>query len=89
MSTTPHEIFRNTLQETHLWLREVLEELCWEDEAKAYLALKATLPALRDRLTVEEAAHLGAQLPMLERLRGETDAVAMLASVPGIGKVLA
>jgi hypothetical protein len=37
MSTTPHEIFRNTLQETHLWLREVLEELCWEDEAKAYL----------------------------------------------------
>jgi putative hydrolase len=29
------------------------------------------------------------RLPMLERLRGETDAVALLASVPGIGKVLA
>ncbi|HSF29317.1 MAG TPA: helix-hairpin-helix domain-containing protein [Candidatus Tectomicrobia bacterium] len=29
------------------------------------------------------------RLPMLERLRGETDALAMLASVPGIGKVLA
>jgi putative hydrolase len=29
------------------------------------------------------------RLPMLERLRGEADAVALLASVPGIGKVLA
>jgi hypothetical protein len=29
------------------------------------------------------------RLPMLERLRGEGDAVALLASVPGIGKVLA
>jgi putative hydrolase len=29
------------------------------------------------------------RLPMLERLRGEVDAVALLASVPGIGKVLA
>ena len=29
------------------------------------------------------------RLPMLERLRGESDAVALLASVPGIGPVLA
>jgi DNA polymerase (family 10) len=29
------------------------------------------------------------RLPMLERLRGESDPVALLASVPGIGKVLA
>ncbi len=29
------------------------------------------------------------RLPMLERLRGEVDAVALLASVPGVGKVLA
>jgi uncharacterized protein (DUF2267 family) len=67
MSTTPHELFSSTLQKTYLWLREVQDELCLEDEAKAYLALKATLHALRDRLTVEEAAHLGAQLPMLIR----------------------
>jgi uncharacterized protein (DUF2267 family) len=31
------------------------------------MALKATLHALRDRLTVEEVAQLGAQLPMLIR----------------------
>jgi DNA polymerase (family X) len=29
------------------------------------------------------------RLPMLERLRGESDPVALLASIPGIGKVLA
>lgn len=29
------------------------------------------------------------RMPMLERLRGETDPVALLASVPGIGRVLA
>jgi DNA polymerase (family 10) len=29
------------------------------------------------------------RLPMLERLRGETDAVAVLASVPGVGRTLA
>jgi uncharacterized protein (DUF2267 family) len=44
-----------------------MAELCWEDQHKAYLALKATLHALRDRLTVAETAHLGAQLPMLIR----------------------
>jgi uncharacterized protein (DUF2267 family) len=67
MSTTNHELFSNTLQKTHLWLKNLAEELRWEDQHQAYLALRATLHALRDRLTVEEATHLGAQLPMLIR----------------------
>lgn len=41
--------------------------LDWDDRHKAYLALRATLHALRDRLTVEEVAQLAAQLPMLVR----------------------
>jgi uncharacterized protein (DUF2267 family) len=41
--------------------------LGWQDRHKAYMALKATLHALRDRLTVEEVAQFGAQLPMLVR----------------------
>jgi uncharacterized protein (DUF2267 family) len=41
--------------------------LGWPDRHKAYMALKATLHALRDRLTVEEVAQLGAQLPTLIR----------------------
>jgi len=67
MSTTPHELFSNTRQETHLWLKDVLEKRGWEDESKAYLALKATLHALRDHLAMDEATHLGAHLPMLVR----------------------
>jgi uncharacterized protein (DUF2267 family) len=67
MSTTHHELFSNTLQKTHIWLKELTDELHCTDQHQAYLALRATLHALRDRLTVEEAAHLGAQLPMLVR----------------------
>jgi uncharacterized protein (DUF2267 family) len=37
------------------------------DRPAAYRALRATLHALRDRLTVEEVAQLGAQLPILVR----------------------
>jgi uncharacterized protein (DUF2267 family) len=44
-----------------------MQVLQWPDKHKVYLALRATLHALRDRLTVEEVAHLGAQLPMLVR----------------------
>ncbi len=33
----------------------------------AYSVLRAVLHALRDRLTIDQAAHLGAQLPMLIR----------------------
>jgi len=61
------EIFGKTLQKTHVWLRDLMTELDWEDEHKAYLALRAVLQVLRDRLTVEEAVQLAAQLPMLVR----------------------
>lgn len=44
-----------------------MEELAWVDRHKAYLALRAVLRALRDRLSVDEAVDMGAQLPMLVR----------------------
>lgn len=61
------DTFQSTLQKTNLWLGELGQELGWDDSRRAYRALRATLHALRDRLTVEETAHLGAQLPMLIR----------------------
>jgi uncharacterized protein (DUF2267 family) len=67
MSMTGVESFDATLQKTHIWLNELMDELHCDDRYKAYAALRATLHALRDRLSVEEAAHLGAQLPMLIR----------------------
>jgi uncharacterized protein (DUF2267 family) len=62
-----NDIFGRTLQKTHEWLHELMDDLGWEDTHRAYLALRCTLHALRDRLTVEEAAKLAAQLPMLVR----------------------
>ncbi|WP_404383043.1 DUF2267 domain-containing protein [Caenispirillum salinarum] len=64
MSATGLEMFDKTLQETNIWLNEISEHL-GGDKQHAYHALRATLHALRDRLTVEEAAHLGAQFPMM------------------------
>jgi uncharacterized protein (DUF2267 family) len=68
MSTTGLEVFDTTLEKTHTWLNDVMKEMGWEHERKrAYQALRSVLHALRDRLTVEEAVDLGAQLPMLIR----------------------
>jgi uncharacterized protein (DUF2267 family) len=67
MSVTGLEVFDTTIRKTNTWLHELMEELGWSDRHKAYLALRATLHALRDRLTVQEVAHLGAQLPTLIR----------------------
>jgi uncharacterized protein (DUF2267 family) len=59
--------FESTVQTTNVWLDDVLDRLGWEDRYRAYHALRAVLHALRDRLTVEQAAALAAQLPMLVR----------------------
>jgi len=65
--TTGIDTFEHSLQLTNIWLKDVMARLGTDDRHIAYLALRTTLHALRDRLTVEEAAHLGAQLPMLVR----------------------
>lgn len=67
MSATGLEVFDSTLQKTNTWLHELMEELAVDDRHLAYSALRVTLHALRDRLTLNEAVHLGAQLPMLLR----------------------
>lgn len=65
--STGIEAFDHSLQLTNLWLNDLMRRLGTEDRHLAYLALRTTLHALRDRLAVDEAAHLGAQLPMLVR----------------------
>ena len=67
MSTTGLSAFDTTLQKTQEWLKDIMAELKWEDKHRAYQALRAVLHALRDRLTIEETAQLGAQLPLLIR----------------------
>jgi uncharacterized protein (DUF2267 family) len=67
MSTTGLEVFDRTIQKTHIWLKDLMGILDSTDRHEAYLVLRATLHALRDRLTIEETAQLAAQLPMLIR----------------------
>jgi uncharacterized protein (DUF2267 family) len=59
--------FDSTVHTTNTWIKDVTEALGWEDRHRGYYALRAVLHALRDRLAVDEAAKLGAQLPMLVR----------------------
>jgi uncharacterized protein (DUF2267 family) len=61
------EVFETTLQKTNLWIKQISDALHWNDHHKAYHGLRAVLQMLRDRLPVPEAAHFGAQLPMLVR----------------------
>jgi uncharacterized protein (DUF2267 family) len=60
-------VFDSTVQKSDKWVKEVMEQLNWDDRDRAFAAMRAVLHTLRDRLTIEEAAHLGAQLPMLIR----------------------
>lgn len=67
MTTTSYETFEKHVQKTNQWLAEVQADLGWDDRHQAFRALRATLHALRDRLTLEETAQFGAQLPMIVR----------------------
>jgi uncharacterized protein (DUF2267 family) len=60
-------IIERSIEKAHIWLNEVAEQLGTEDRQEAYRALRAYLHALRDRLPVNEAAQLAAQLPELIR----------------------
>jgi uncharacterized protein (DUF2267 family) len=48
---------------------EIEQAMQWPKErrSQSYAALRAVLHAIRDRLTVDEAAQVAAQLPMLVR----------------------
>jgi len=65
--STGLDTFDKTVQESNLWLKDVMERLNTNDRHHAYSTLRAVLHALRDRIGAENAAHLAAQLPMLLR----------------------
>lgn len=67
MSDTQVTALDHSVQQINIWLKTLGEELHWEDRHDAYRALRAVLHALRDRLTAEQAVHLGAQLPTIVR----------------------
>lgn len=64
---TSVEALDTTLQKTNAWLSSIEGCLPGISRHEAYAALRAVLHALRDRLSPDATAHLGAQLPMLIR----------------------
>ena len=60
-------VFESALVDGYQWVEEVKDELGWEDSHDALRALRAALHALRDRLSVDQGAHLAAQFPLLVR----------------------
>lgn len=60
-------IIERSVEKAHIWLDEVAGQLGSDDRWQAYRVLRAYLHAVRDRLTVDEAAQLAAQLPDLIR----------------------
>jgi uncharacterized protein (DUF2267 family) len=60
------EVFDKTIHITNTWLAEMMKTL-GPDRQVAWHALGAVLRALRDRIPLGLAAHLGAQLPLLVR----------------------
>jgi uncharacterized protein (DUF2267 family) len=60
-------LFEKMNQHAMSWVSDMMAELRTEDPHKALHALRAGLHAMRDLLTVDGAAHLSAQLPMLIR----------------------
>jgi uncharacterized protein (DUF2267 family) len=99
MSPVEPSIIERSVEKTHVWLNELADELGVEDHQYAYRALRAVLHTLRDRLTVDTAATLAAQLPTLIRgiyyedwVPGRTpsaihDADAFLAHVAAEGRM--
>jgi uncharacterized protein (DUF2267 family) len=61
--------FSTTVDRTNRVLKEIESAYGWPKERRnqSYAALRAVLHALRDRLSVDEAAQLAAQFPVLIR----------------------
>jgi uncharacterized protein (DUF2267 family) len=66
MSSTGLDVFDKTLQTTHIWLDELMEEI-GPDRQVAWHVLSAVLRSIRDRVPLGLATHLGSQLPILVR----------------------
>lgn len=68
MSATGLEVLDKSLQTTNIWLKEIMEtEPVGPDRQVAWRVLGAVLHTLRDRLSVDQVAHLGAELPIVIR----------------------
>ncbi|MBS2038865.1 DUF2267 domain-containing protein [bacterium] len=59
--------FEHALHVANEWIKELSDRPEIGTEHQAYVVLRVVLHTIRDRLRVDEVAHLSAQLPMLVR----------------------
>jgi uncharacterized protein (DUF2267 family) len=67
MSIRSVDAVERSVQKTNEWVKAMAAELGTDDREDAWRVLRADLQVLRDELTVDEAAQLAAQLPMVLR----------------------
>jgi uncharacterized protein (DUF2267 family) len=67
VETRTLEFLQAPMQTTQEWLGEFMEHTGRKDDQKAWQMMRAVLHVLRDRLTVEQCAHLSAQIPLVMR----------------------
>lgn len=67
MMTTNVKALDRTMHQTQEWIRDIAGRLGSDDPEKGYIALRAVLHTLRDRLPPDEAVDLSAQMPTLVR----------------------
>jgi uncharacterized protein (DUF2267 family) len=67
MSIRSVDAVERSVHKTNEWVKAMAAELGVDDREDAWRILRADLQVLRDELTVDEAAQLAAQLPMVLR----------------------
>jgi Uncharacterized conserved protein len=67
MSTVTKPVFGKAISNANSWINEIARRLKHNDKGEALRVLRVVLHALRDRLTIEEAVQLSAQLPLVIR----------------------
>jgi uncharacterized protein (DUF2267 family) len=67
MSIRSVDAVERSVHKTNEWVKAMAAELGTDDREDAWRLLRADLQVLRDELTVDEAAQLAAQLPMVLR----------------------
>jgi uncharacterized protein (DUF2267 family) len=67
MSRPRIDVFERAVQKADQWIDDLMDRMGWDDRHQTYEAMGAVLHVLRDRLPVNEAVDLGAQLPLLLR----------------------
>jgi uncharacterized protein (DUF2267 family) len=67
MSIQSVDAVERSVHKTNEWVKAMAAELGIDDREDAWRLLRADLQVLRDELTVDEAAQLSAQLPMVLR----------------------